>query len=215
MKYIVFCDFDGTITLQDTCVELTKRYARGEFEEIERMWAEGRHDARVLSQKLLDMIEIDEEEMESFASGIDIDPYFKKFVDLMDENGIRIYIVSDGYDNIIEPILRKNGLSRLEYHANSIVFENGKLKGEFPNNDSGCGSCGSCKIKVIESLEEEGVTKIYIGDGHSDRCATQNGDIVFAKGDLADILTERGEEFVPFDDFSDIISYMKSKILQK
>ncbi|KDR94256.1 Haloacid Dehalogenase superfamily, subfamily IB, phosphoserine phosphatase-like/2,3-diketo-5-methylthio-1-phosphopentane phosphatase [Peptoclostridium litorale DSM 5388] len=213
MKYTVFCDFDGTITLNDTCVELTRKYARDGWQEIERLWKEGRYSAAQLSQMILDLIEIDEPELESFARSMEIDPNFKRFAQLMESRGADIYIVSDGYDKLIEPVLSENGLLHIRYYANSIVFENGGMKAYFPNNNPDCGSCGNCKTDIIDGLKECGSTSIYIGDGYSDRCASKNGDIVFAKRDLAVLLGKQGKEFVPFEDFSDIIRYVDENIM--
>ncbi len=213
LKYTVFCDFDGTITLNDTCVELTRRYAKDGWQEIERLWKEGKYNAAQLSQRILDLIEIDEKELERFARSMKIDRHFKRFAQIMENRGVDVYIVSDGYDRLIEPVLLENGLSHMKYYANRIVFENGGMKADFPNNNPDCGSCGNCKSDIIDSLREDGAIYIYIGDGYSDRCASKNGDIVFAKRDLAKLLRNQGKDFVPFEDFSDIIRYVDENIM--
>jgi len=209
MEYIVVCDFDGTITLKDTCVELVKNYARGEWRELDRLWQEGMHDARLISQMLLDMIKITPSELERFSRSMQIDPYFGEFRRELAAAGMELYIVSDGYDLLIEPVLLQNNLAGIEYFSNQIKFDEEGLRGYFPNSSRNCSKCGSCKLEIIKLLKT-GRKVIYVGDGHSDRCAGLIADIIYAKDELASLLKEQGIDFVEFSNFSDVLSHMKS-----
>ncbi|AHM55534.1 2,3-diketo-5-methylthio-1-phosphopentane phosphatase [Peptoclostridium acidaminophilum DSM 3953] len=213
MDYIVVCDFDGTITLKDTCFELVKSYAVDDWRALDRLWQEGIHDASHISQMLLDMIKITPAELERFSRSMEIDPYFKEFKDELASAGIELYIVSDGYDLLIDPVLLQNDLAGIECFSNQIKFEPSGLKGYFPNKGRNCSKCGSCKFEIIKLLKT-GRKVIYVGDGHSDRCAGLVADIIYAKGDLASLLKEQGIAFVEYSDFSDVLSHMRANILK-
>ena len=47
--------------------------------------------------------------------------------------------------------------------------------------------------------------EVYIGDGHSDRCAAEFADRTFATKGLAAWLEERGRHFERFEDFHSIV----------
>jgi 2-hydroxy-3-keto-5-methylthiopentenyl-1-phosphate phosphatase len=76
----------------------------------------------------------------------------------------------------------------------------------FPYADEACSDCGNCKRKHLRDLRRLYERVIYIGDGFSDRCASQEADILFAKSHLAEICEAAGRDYVPFDGFADILA---------
>jgi 2-hydroxy-3-keto-5-methylthiopentenyl-1-phosphate phosphatase len=49
-----------------------------------------------------------------------------------------------------------------------------------------------------------------VGDGWSDRCAAKAADVVFARGSLAQHLTDEGVAYVPFEDMNDVREGLRS-----
>lgn len=60
MEYIVICDFDGTITVEDTVNSMANKFAGDEWRKLDEMWMSGKYDAREISQKILDMMKTNE-----------------------------------------------------------------------------------------------------------------------------------------------------------
>ncbi len=209
MEYIVISDFDGTITMTDTVDAMAEKFAKGDFEKLDAMWKSGKYDGAQISQEILDMLEADEETLKSFIKNIKIDPYFKDFIEYIKQKALEFYIVSDGFDFNIETVLEENNIEGLMSFSNILEFKHCRLRGLYPNRNEDCGKCGNCKRNLIQDVNLENKKLIYIGDGHSDRCASLLGDYVFAKGSLAAYLKEKGKNFIEFSNFKDIIKHME------
>ncbi|CAH2215152.1 MtnX-like HAD-IB family phosphatase [Tepidibacter aestuarii] len=212
MEYIVICDFDGTITIEDTVNSMADKFAGDRWRDLDEMWMSGKYNASEISQKILDMMNTNEIELKEFVRGIDIDPKFKEFIDYIREKCIEFYIISDGFDFNIENILEKNDIEGLMSFSNILQFEGSKLLGVYPNSNEDCKKCGNCKSNLINDINLDNKKVIYIGDGHSDKCASKKADYIFAKKSLADYLRDSEIEFVEFEDFSDVLSGVKSII---
>ncbi len=212
MEYIVICDFDGTITVEDTVNSMANKFAGDEWRKLDEMWMSGKYDAREISQKILDMMKTNEIELKEFVGGIDIDPKFKEFIHYIRGICIEFYIISDGFDFNIENILENNDIEGLMSFSNILQFEGSKLLGVYPNTNEDCRKCGNCKSNLINDINIDNKKVIYIGDGHSDKCASKNADYIFAKNDLANYLRENEIEFMEFENFSDVLKGVKSII---
>ncbi len=65
--------------------------------------------------------------------------------------------------------------------------------------------CGqACKRASVQALTN-GSKLVYVGDGYSDRCAAELADHVFARTGLARYFDAKGLDYVPFEDFHDIV----------
>ena len=69
--------------------------------------------------------------------------------------------------------------------------------------------CGHCKKMNMRRFADESTLAIYVGDGLSDRCASKEADVVFAKGQLKDYLKKEGVPHIPFDGLKDVYGYFK------
>lgn len=212
MEYIVICDFDGTITVEDTVNAMADKFAGGEWKKLDEMWISGKYDAREISQKILSMMNTTEIELKEFVSGIGIDSKFKEFIDYIREKCIEFYIISDGFDFNIDNILENNNIEGLMSFSNILQFEGENLLGVYPNTNEDCRKCGNCKSNLINNINLDNKKVIYIGDGHSDKCASKKADYVFAKKDLASYLKENEIGFVEFENFGDVLSGVKKII---
>ena len=50
---------------------------------------------------------------------------------------------------------------------------------------------------------------LYAGDGRSDFCAAASADLVFARSDLAGFCETYGIEYIPLNDFGDVLNVVK------
>ena len=218
----IFCDFDGTITKKDTLNNFLRLYADEKWLEIEAQWENGKIGSReCLTEQMKFVPDMTEEKLEKFLSSIEIDEYFREFLDLIKEYNIDFYIVSDGFDYFINKVLEKNGISGLKIFSNRLTFSGGKFITEFPYNETDCSiSAGVCKCNIIKKYSNVTKPVFYIGDGVSDFCASKTADFLFAKGRLLEYCkknkdTDKYHNLIGFCDFSDIICYLKEYLRKK
>lgn len=210
MEYIVICDFDGTITMQDTVDAMAEEFAKGDWQKLNDLWNNRLVDASHVSQSILDMMDIDEATLKDFIKSIKIDPYFKDFIEFIREKYLEFYILSDGFDFNIDTIFEENEIDGLVCFTNMLNFKDSKLIGCYPNKNEDCKKCCNCKNNLIKEINQESKKLIYIGDGTSDMCASTLADYVFAKGKLANYLKKEGRDFIEFKSFKDILDNMKN-----
>lgn len=206
-KLIFFIDFDGTITRQDVCNTMVKTFAREGWAELNSLWEEGALSTRDCAQATLDLMTVLPGELEDFFMQMEIDPTFPAFLKWAEEEKHPVYILSDGYANYIEPILKKAGI-QIEYYANFMQYQEG-WHIHTPHLNTECGKCGVCKKGKIEELADAESIKIYIGDGYSDLCPARYCEIVFAKQTLAKLCLQEGIPFFYYQDFAEILHKMQ------
>jgi 2-hydroxy-3-keto-5-methylthiopentenyl-1-phosphate phosphatase len=110
----------------------------------------------------------------------------------------RPLIVSSGFQELIEPVLEREGLlDAVELRANNVEARPGGWRVRFRVAQA-CPACGEpCKRGDLPA----GVEVVYAGDSHSDLCAALAADRVFATGNLARWLRERDIPFAKLTDF--------------
>ena len=96
--------------------------------------------------------------------------------------------------------------SEVAVYANHAEMTDHGLVITFPYSDGACSDCGNCKRKHLRDLRRLYERVIYIGDGFSDRCASQEADILFAKSHLAEMCEADGRDYVSFEGFADILA---------
>jgi HAD superfamily phosphoserine phosphatase-like hydrolase len=112
----------------------------------------------------------------------------------------RPLVVSSGFHELIRPVLEREGID-LEVRANRLDARPHGWRALF-RNDEPCPVCGEpCKRADLEGSEDFA----YVGDGVSDRCVALAASRVFARDGLARYLEARGVDFVPFEDFHDVV----------
>ena len=209
---VIFCDFDGTITIEDVVDKLLNIYADQHWKEIERLWEQRKIGSEQCLKMQLECIdELKESELLRFALDIEIDPRFPDFLSSVRREGIDFYIVSDGFDWLIKLILLNNGISTVPVFANRLSIKNSKPVPSFPFKSKECYMrSGMCKCSIINKYKGR-KTVTYIGDGESDICAVRNADIVFAKNRLSHYCTENGIDFIAFSGFDDVKKVLLKK----
>lgn len=201
----VFCDFDGTISIEDATDYVLNRFAEPEWITIEEEWKRGRIGSAECMRRQVALIHATQPELNKALDGIEIDPGFSAFNDFCWRRGIPLTVISDGVDYFIERILARYQLEHLPVIANKLAINgiNGHTKYSLtsPYSNAACASAsGVCKCRAVQSPD----TRIYIGDGRSDFCVSDKPDVIFAKGRLAEYCADQGIDFIPYRQFSDI-----------
>ena len=209
---IIFCDFDGTITKEDTVDMLLYTFANEKWLYYEDLWEKGEIGSKECLTKQISCIDnISERDLNEFIHNIEIDEGFINFLKKIKKRNIDIYILSDGFDLIINAVLKKYKIQDLKIFSNGIYFNNGKLKPFYPFCNSNCiYQSGLCKCEIIKNIAKAKKI-IYIGDGRSDICPSRLADLLFAKGKLADYCSKQDMVFIPFHNFNDINDFFIEK----
>ncbi len=204
MSRLIAVDWDGTITEKDRLQDIAFEFGDPEIVgELDRGLKEGTVTLRdeIVGEYATVRASL-EEVIEWTAARTRIRPGFHEFVELAREQGWRLVVVSSGFNELIEPLLEREGID-VEVIANHVDPRPEGWIVDWRYGDP-CPVCGqSCKRATVERLAGDGEL-VYIGDGYSDRCAGESADRVFATRRLAEHLESKGIPYAPFSDFFEI-----------
>jgi 2,3-diketo-5-methylthio-1-phosphopentane phosphatase len=201
----IICDFDGTITPQDTTDRVLEALADPDWRELETRWIAAEITASECMRQQIALIGGGQGELDAVLDGAALDPGFGEFVAWAERRGLPVEVVSDGVDYFITRILTRHGLAHLPVVANRLAGEPGAWRLEQPWTRKGCAAgSGVCKCDVTAPWADDRPTTVYVGDGRSDFCVSARADLLFAKGALADYAAARGQPFLPFETFHDV-----------
>jgi 2,3-diketo-5-methylthio-1-phosphopentane phosphatase len=215
---VVFCDFDGTITQVDVTDQILTQLAHPSWREIEQEWMLGLIGSRECLERQIALVDAPLEELHSVIDAVAIDQEFPEFCKFARRRHLPLYILSDGFDEVIRRVFERAGVERhfrsgSNLFASALRVEGRRLAPSFPHLPEVCAhGCATCKAALIRRLQEGRRPVIFIGDGMSDRFAVEEADIVFAKRHLLAHCRENGIECHPFESFKDI-RVMLAKLL--
>lgn len=216
-KLKIYCDFDGTITLQDTWIEVGEHFIKNKqkWTELIKQFENQQIGARECFLKECELIEnFDIEKFNEIIDNQKLDSKFSDFKIFCDENNIPLTILSEGMDYYISRILGNHKFD-VEFYSNAVKFSDDKKKLllEFPHSDSDCLKCGTSKRNILMNNTADDEISVFIGDGFSDACVVHYADIVFAKKSLASYCWKNNITYFEFHTFGDIIKKLE-KILE-
>ncbi len=202
----VFCDFDGTVALNDVGENFFQTFCpKDKIEIILADLYEQKITPRECYEKEFDVLShVTKKQFDDFVEEQRIDPYFAEFVHFCREQEVDLFIVSDGFDLYIKKILDKYGLGDISVLTNHLAFDleekNDRMhfKPEFPFADCECQMCANCKRNHLVTLSGDEDMIVYIGDGISDRCPVRYADIVFAKDKLIAYCQEENITYIGY-----------------
>jgi len=201
----VFCDFDGTVCLQDIGNSFLHKYGLPDWLRAEHEFLAGTLGSRDALIRQYRALDASPEELERFVrENAELDPTFPAFLEQAQRRGIKVVVLSDGVDLYIKPFLRRYGLEEVPLFCNRGRWEEGHIEMEFPYFNAVCAICGNCKTSHMERLRQPGQRLVYVGDGWSDRCAARHADVLFAKGRLLEFCRREGIPHHEFERFEDV-----------
>ncbi|HLV09403.1 MAG TPA: MtnX-like HAD-IB family phosphatase, partial [Halanaerobiales bacterium] len=209
---------DGTISWQDVNDELFNLYGDEKSPEIERKYVNRELSYKKAISRHYQRIRITEEQFKEFVyNKIELDPYFKPFYQKVIEKEFPFAIVSSGFENYIELLFQREGIQfkKEMLYANRLLFNSDKITPVFADDNEDCpkniSACGNCKYNIIKKYRKKGDYLIYIGDGHTDFCAAEEVDLLFAKKGCS--LYKHCQAYdidnIGFKDYGQISEYLK------
>ena len=197
----IYCDFDGTITKEDSVNEFLKNFTGENWLKSEKLWIDGKISSRENAIIQVGLLKnISQKQLDDYINSIEIDDYFLDFVDFVKSKNIKLTILSDGFDMFIKRTLKRYNLN-IPFYANKFTFKNGNFNIEFPYYNENCDKkAGMCKCDKVKEK-----SFCYIGDGTSDLCIAQKADFLFASKNLHKFCKENNIKHVPFTSFCNIM----------
>lgn len=204
----VFCDFDGTFSVQDVGSTLAQQVVPEKRKRLWKRFEQGEFTAWTYVIALLDGLEYSEKKLDRFLETIDLDAGARALLDWCDRADVPFRILSDGFDWNLERIQAIQGI-RFAYSANHLEYEGNRwrISPGRPNPECGCGT-GSCKRGLIGTYRSQHPDDfcIHIGNGRvSDLCGALEADLAFAKDTLAPALDELGHPYLRFENLHDVV----------
>lgn len=225
VKAVIFTDFDGTVTWDDSNDYLTDKYGFGKEKRLEAFEGviDGTKTFREAFWQMLESVEKPLPEcIKILEENIQLDPGFKQTFHWAEENNVPIVVVSSGMRPIIKSLLAslvgEDAIRKIDIISNEVeVSEDNKWKIVY-KDDSSFGHDKSKSIteekKKFEAAQKPGEHRpyyFYCGDGVSDLSAAKECDLLFAKKgkDLIRYCRKENVPYHEFETFDDILASMK------
>ena len=182
MKTLVQCDFDGTVTEEDTSFFLLDAFAQGDWRRLLREYKEHKISVGEFNTKAFAMVKADKPTLLGTLKGkIKVRDGFHELVNYCRRRGFRLVIVSNGLDFYIEATLKDLGLENIEVHAAQASFHPEGMEVQYMGPDGKRLEDGF-KEAYTKSFLKLGCTVIYMGNGDSDVAPAKYAHHVFARG---------------------------------
>jgi 2-hydroxy-3-keto-5-methylthiopentenyl-1-phosphate phosphatase len=211
-RFLIAVDFDGTITQHDTLHLIVDRFGdRSVWDRITPDVVAGRVSVEEAMQAEFAMVRATPDQIrELVRAEAGIREGFVEFVDWARAAGHEVGVLSDGFRVVIADILDRIGLGDLPCHSHDAVFSAEGTQLVWTNRGERCKLCNRpCKRFALAAIRSTGLPVAYVGDGVSDRCVCGAADVVFARSELADWLSDAQRPFVAFEDFHEIRAHLE------
>ncbi|GAA0135483.1 2-hydroxy-3-keto-5-methylthiopentenyl-1-phosphate phosphatase [Paenibacillus sp. YSY-4.3] len=205
---VIFCDFDGTITLSDNIVAIMKHFKPVGYEPIMEQILS--HDISIregVGRMFALLPSSMKREVTDFVLGqAGIREGFADFLNYLRERGIPFYVTSGGIDFFVLPLLAPFDIPIEHIYCNSADFSSEGITITWPNPcDEHCGNdCGMCKTTVMRRFPASQYERILIGDSLTDFEGAKLADRVYSRARLTEKCQELGVNHTPFETFHGI-----------
>jgi len=204
---ILISDFDGTVTRYDFFDRVRKRWPFPPQDDPWEKFVAGEITHFQALAEIFGSIRTTEADLLKLADSMELDASFAKSARALQESGWEIVIASAGCRWYIDYLLKKAGVS-VSVHANPGVFdpERGLLMSLPERTPFFSPTKGVNKAAIVQDALQRSDLVAFAGDGRPDLrpAILVRSELRFARGWLAEALSERGEKFHPFECWSEI-----------
>ncbi|HEY9638476.1 MAG TPA: HAD-IB family phosphatase [Coleofasciculaceae cyanobacterium] len=214
MKRVVFCDFDGTITAEETFVGMLKKLAPELSEQLMPEMYARRLTLREGVRQLLESIPSTRySEIIDYAKPKPIRPGLVELLDFLDAEGVPLVVVSGGLRGMVETVLSQpsTGTPPLLERVAAIYAVDVDTTGEFMGVQSQFEGGTELVSKVKVMAQHPANEQIAIGDSVTDLEIALHAPIVFARDRLIQYLDEHNKPYIPWNDFFDIRQHLSQQ----
>ena len=208
MQTLVQCDFDGTVTEEDTSFFLLDAFAQGDWRRLLRKYKEHKISVGEFNTKAFTMVKDDKPTLlEALKGKVKVRAGFHELRNYCLKKDFRLVIVSNGLDFYIKAVLKDLGLDSIEVHAAQASFHPEGMKVQYVGPD-GKRLDDNFKVAYIKSFLKLGYRIVYVGNGDSDFPPAKYAHHVFATGELLAYCRENNLNYEPFENFIEIVRYI-------
>jgi len=208
-KRIVFCDFDGTITAEETFVGMLKRFAAESYNATENLLIEGKITLREAVRRLVESIPSKlYPQVLDYTKDKPIRQGFSELLDFLHFHGVPLIVVSGGLMGSLSAKLAPFRHRIHAMYAAEVSAEGDCLR---VHSDFESATELVAKTRVMELYRCE--QSIVIGDGITDLNIGMTADLVFARDRLCEYLIENGKPFIRWEDFFDVCNHLSKRWL--
>ncbi|MBU1196667.1 MAG: HAD-IB family phosphatase [Proteobacteria bacterium] len=203
-KRVVFCDFDGTITRQETFVAMLNRFAPEKMKEFGEKIFQKKITLKQGVRGVVESIQSSHyTDMVAYIRDKEIRPGFEELLVFLKDADTPFIVISGGLKDSVELRLESymdfiDGI----YAPNIDTSEEFlKIVSDFEEEDE-----LMAKVRVMDLFPCD--QSICIGDGATDQKMALHSTLVFARDRLAAFLDKKQVRYVPWENFSDIKKYL-------
>lgn len=200
LRRSVFCDFDGTITSQETLSGMANSLVPDMVKEIVPELVARRMTLREGVRRMVEAIPSSRYgEIIEYVMSVPIRPGLEDLLEFLASHNVPFIIISGGLRGMVEA--RLGPIAKLVHSIYALDVDTGgeyikiiaPFEGETELMD---------KTRIIAQYPADEI--ISIGDGYTDIKMSLNSHIVFARDVLASNLKKMGKDYIPWNDFFDI-----------
>jgi 2-hydroxy-3-keto-5-methylthiopentenyl-1-phosphate phosphatase len=207
MKRAIFCDFDGTITTEETFVGMLKTLTPDLSKQLmPQMYARQLTLRQGVRQLLESIPSVRYPEILDYANSQVIRPGLEELLDFLDAQDVPFIVVSGGLRCMVETVLSQAGTTgkSLRERVTAIYPVDLVLTGDFLQVHSEFEGDTELVSKVQVMAKHPAEEQIAIGDSVTDLNMALYAPVVFARDRLIQYLEEHQHPYLPWKDFFDI-----------
>ncbi len=206
---IVFCDFDGTITAEETFSGMLEVFATLSYDSAARQVGNGSITLKEGVRRLVESIP-----SEHYPAVIDyirdkpIRPGFAELLDYLHFHGIPFVLISGGLLDSVTTRLQAYTSRIHAIHAPTVTTDGPTLTlhSQWEGDTETV-----AKASVMDQYPCR--QSVAIGDGVTDLNMAAAADIVFARDYLARYMKSTGRKYIGWKDFFDVINHLSKRWL--
>ncbi|NOU95366.1 2-hydroxy-3-keto-5-methylthiopentenyl-1-phosphate phosphatase [Paenibacillus sp. LMG 31456] len=210
---VIYCDFDGTITVNDNIVAIMKHFQPEGWDELVEQVISKTISIREGVGRMFALLPTSrkQEVIDYSINNVKIRDGFSELLEYCKQQNITFLVTSGGIDFFVYPVLSAFPIPTENIYCNGSDFSGSHIEIVWPHacDDQCHNQCGMCKTTIIRGYPSDRYERILIGDSVTDFEGAKLADTVFARSHLIDLCKDLGLNYYPFDNFHEVIERLE------